>query len=70
MQQSMKVMNMWMPLFSAWMCFTLPSGLGLYWVAGSVVRSIQQVAINKHIDNMDIDAEIEKNVEKYEKKNY
>ena len=26
------------------------AGMGLYWIAGSVVRSVQQVAINKHID--------------------
>ncbi len=65
MQQSMKMMNTIMPIMSAWFCLTLPAGMGLYWVIGAVVRSIQQVAINKHIDNMDIEAEIEKNVEKY-----
>ena len=64
MQQSMKAMNTFMPLFSAVMCFSLPSGLGIYWIAGAVVRSIQQVAINKYIDKMDLDAEIKKNVEK------
>ncbi len=68
MQQSMKMMNTIMPIMSAWFCLTLPAGMGLYWVIGAVVRSIQQVAINKHIDNMDIDAEIEKNVEKYKEK--
>lgn len=54
MASSMKTMNMIMPLMSAWFCFTLPSGLGLYWVAGSVVRSIQQIVINKHIDKMNL----------------
>ena len=68
MQQSMKMMNTLMPIMSAWFCLTLPAGMGLYWVIGAVVRSIQQVAINKHIDNMDIDAEIEKNVEQYKEK--
>lgn len=68
MQQSMKMMNTIMPIMSAWFCLTLPAGMGLYWVIGAVVRSIQQVAINKHIDRMDIDAEIEKNVEKYKEK--
>lgn len=68
MQQSMKMMNTLMPIMSAWFCLTLPAGMGLYWVIGAVVRSIQQVAINKHIDHMDIDAEIEKNVEKYKEK--
>ena len=64
MASSMKMMNNIMPIMSAVFCYTLPAGLGLYWVAGSVVRSVQQVAINKHIDKMDIDAEIKKNVEK------
>lgn len=68
MQQSMKMMNTIMPIMSAWFCLTLPAGMGLYWVIGAVVRSIQQVAINKHIDKMDIDAEIAKNIEKYNEK--
>lgn len=68
MASSMKTMNMVMPLMSAWFCFTLPSGLGLYWIAGSVVRSIQQVIINKHIDKMDFDEIINKNKEKNVKK--
>lgn len=68
MQQSMKTMNTVMPLMSAWFCLTLPAGMGLYWVIGAVVRSIQQVIINKHIDKVDIDAEIAKNIEKYNEK--
>jgi YidC/Oxa1 family membrane protein insertase len=68
MQQSMKTMNTVMPIMSAWFCLTLPAGMGLYWVIGAVVRSIQQVLINKHIDKMDIDAEIAKNQEKYREK--
>jgi YidC/Oxa1 family membrane protein insertase len=42
--------------------------MGLYWIAGAVVRSIQQIVINKHIDKIDIDAEIAKNTEKYKQK--
>ena len=68
MQQSMKTMNTLMPIMSAWFCLTLPAGMGLYWVIGAVVRSIQQIAINKHIDKMDVDAQIEKNMEKYKEK--
>ncbi|MBR6003404.1 MAG: YidC/Oxa1 family membrane protein insertase, partial [Lachnospiraceae bacterium] len=64
MAATMKGMNTFMPIFSAVMCFTLPAGMGIYWIAGSVVRSIQQVVINKHIDKMDLEAEIKKNVEK------
>lgn len=68
MASSMKTMNMIMPLMSAWFCFSFPAGMGLYWVAGSVVRSIQQVVINKHIDKMDFDQVIAKNSEKSAKK--
>ncbi len=68
MMASMKMMNNIMPIMSAVFCYTLPAGMGLYWIAGSVVRSVQQVAINKHIDKMDIDAEIKKNVEKHKEK--
>lgn len=68
MMQSMKMMNMIMPLFSAWMCYTLPAGMGLYWTAGSVVRGIQQVVINRHFDKMDFDDIIKKNSAKSAKK--
>lgn len=68
MMQSMKTMNMVMPIMSAVFCYTLPAGMGLYWVAGAVVRSIQQIVINKHIDKMDLDEVIEKNAEKAKKK--
>ena len=68
MAQSMKMMNTMMPIMSAFFCYTLPAGMGLYWIAGSVVRSVQQVVINKHIDKMDIDEVIKKNKEKQAKK--
>ncbi len=68
MMASMRTMNMIMPLFSAWLCFSLPSGMGLYWVAGSVVRSIQQIVINRHIDKMDFEEIIKKNSVKSAKK--
>ncbi len=61
MESSMKTMNMIMPLMSAWFCYTLPCGMGLYWVAGSVVRGILQIVTNKHFDKMDFDEIIKKN---------
>jgi YidC/Oxa1 family membrane protein insertase len=64
MASSMKTMNIMMPIMSAVFCYSLPAGMGLYWIAGAVIRSIQQIVINKHIDKMDIDAMIEKNIEK------
>ena len=68
MAATMRTMNITMPLMSAVFCFSLPSGMGLYWIAGAVVRAIQQFFINKHIDKMDIDAMIEKNLEKMKEK--
>lgn len=68
MAQSMKTMNMMMPFMSAWFCLTLPAGMGLYWIAGSVVRSIQQVIVNKHMDKMDFEEIIKKNQAKSAKK--
>ena len=68
MQQSMKMMNNVMPIMSAVFCFTFSTGIGLYWIAGAVVRSIQQVVINKQIDKIDIDELVKKNEEKAKKK--
>ena len=68
MNATMKSMNVMMPLMSAVFCWSLPSGLGLYWIAGAVVRTIQQIFVNKHIDKMDIDAMIEENVAKQKEK--
>lgn len=68
MAESMKAMNMIMPIMSAWFCYTLPAGMGIYWIAGSVVRTIQQIIINKHIDKIDFDEIIKKNAGKSAKK--
>ena len=68
MMSSMKTMNVVMPLMSAFFCLTLPAGMGIYWIAGSVIRSIQQVIVNRHMDKMDIDELIAKNADKVKKK--
>ena len=60
MANSMKTMNMIMPLFSVFMCFTMPAGLGLYWIFSAICRSVQQVAINKYLDRMDMDELVKK----------
>ena len=68
MAQSMKQMNMMMPLMSAVFCFTLPAGLGLYWVMSALVRSVQQFVLNKHFDKVDLDEVVKKNLEKLNEK--
>ena len=65
---SMKTMNMTMPIFSAVMVFSLPSGIGLYWIVSAVVRSVQQVFINSHLKKISVEDLIEKNKEKAAKK--
>ncbi len=64
----MRSMNTVMPLMSAFFCLTLPVGMGIYWIAGAVIRSIQQLVINRSLDKMDIDEVVQKNQEKKNKK--
>ena len=68
MMNSMKTMNTVMPIMSAIFCFTFPVGLGIYWIASAVVRSVQQVIINRHMDKIKIDDLINENMKKMEKK--
>ena len=68
MAQQMKTMNTMMPLVSLFMCFTVPVGLGIYWIMSALVRVVQQFFINKHIENLDLDDIIAKNQEKAKKK--
>lgn len=68
MAATMNSMNIMFPLMSVFMSFTLPTGLGIYWVVSAVVRTIQTVIINKHLDKMPMDEMIQKNMEKAAKK--
>ena len=68
MESSMKSMNTVMPIMSAVFCFSFPVGIGIYWIAGAIIRSVQQVILNKSMDNMDMDAYIAKNQEKMKEK--
>ena len=66
--RQMRTMNLLMPFMSLFISFTVPLGLTVYWIAGAVVRSIQQAALNKHFDKIDLDSIIEKNKDKAAKK--
>lgn len=68
MANSMKTMNTVMPIMSAVFCFTFPVGLGIYWISSAVVRSIQQLLINRHLNKIDIDELVSQNMKKMEKK--
>lgn len=68
MAATMKTMNTTMPLLSVFMVFTLPTGIGLYWIVSAVVRTVQQLAINKQLKELSVEELIEKNKEKAEAK--
>ena len=44
---SVSAMSKVMPLITAFFTFSLPAGIGLYWVIGNVVRIVQQYFINE-----------------------
>ena len=68
MMNSMKTMTYTMPLISVVFGFTLPAGLGLYWVASAAVRSVQQLAVNKYLKSKSVEDMIEENRKKAQKK--
>ncbi len=65
---AMKSMNVVMPIMSGVFCVTLPTGIGIYWIATSVYAIIQQFFVNKYMDKIDVDELIAKNVAKASKK--
>ena len=68
MASSMKVMNITMPLMSAFFCYSFASGLGLYWVIGSVIQIVQTIVLNKHFSKLSVDDIVKANLEKLNKK--
>ena len=68
MVQQMNMMMKIMPLMSVFLCFTMPVGLGLYWITSAVVRTVQQVVINKSLNKKPIEELVKENMEKAAKK--
>lgn len=68
MGNSMKVMNVVLPLMSAFISLSVPAGLGLYWVCNGVFQIIQQVGVNAYFKSVDVNDIIKGNVEKMNKK--
>jgi len=44
---NMKVMMMMMPVFSVWITFSFPAGIGLYWIYSNMVGVVQSFVLNK-----------------------
>ena len=48
--QMTSTMNIMMPLMTGFFAFTLPSGMGVYWITSSLVQVLQQVLLNYYFD--------------------
>ena len=57
-----------MPLMSVFFCFSLPSAIGIYWVVQGAFQLVQQLIVNAHMNKIDVDDLIRRNVEKRNKK--
>ena len=64
MGNSMKVMNTIMPIMSVVFCITLPSCVGIYWIASSVFQIFVQLYVNKKMDNIDVEKMVQENIDK------
>lgn len=53
--QMSKTMNMMMPIMTGFFAFTLPSGMGVYWIAANLIQMGQQYILNKYFDNKEDD---------------
>ena len=57
--QSQRTTMIIMPLFSLWICFTLPAALGVYWIGNSIVAILQEIAnipfLKKHLVKLEAD---------------
>lgn len=47
MQSQMRMMNLFMPLFSLYISFQVPASVGIYWAVQNILNPIQQIALSK-----------------------
>lgn len=68
MAASVRMTTYIFPLISAFIAISVPAGLGLYWIATSVIQTIITVFINRYYDKLGAETIVKKNVEKRNKK--
>ena len=56
--QMMSSMNIMMPVMTGFFTFTLPSGMGLYWIISNVVQMVQQIALNYYFEKKGDDFDV------------
>ena len=64
----MKMMTYGMPIFSFFICISLPVAIGIYWTIGALIAIITQLIINNYYKKCDKDALLEKCMKKAAKK--
>ena len=47
MKSQMRIMNIFMPLFSFYIAFKVPAAVGFYWVMSNTLSPVQQIALSK-----------------------
>lgn len=68
MMQQMNMMLKIFPIMSIVMCFSMPAGLGIYWITSAVVRTVQTFFVNRSLSKKSIDEIVEENMKKAAKK--
>ena len=64
MGMGMKIMFLALPLFSLWIAFEYPAGLGLYWIYSSLFAVVQTIFLNILYSPAKIRAQVEAEMEK------
>lgn len=62
----MKGMMLFMPIMSVWIAFTVPCGIGIYWIIGNLLAIVQTVVLNQFYSPARYKAEYEEQVRKVE----
>ena len=66
---TMKTMMYIMPIFSFFVCVSVPCGVGLYWAVGAFISFITTICTNAYFKHCDMDKILEKSMAKAAKKN-
>lgn len=61
---TMKTMNVIMPIFSGIITLSLPIGVGIYWITSSLISIVIQVIINAKLKNVDVQVFVDESNEK------
>jgi YidC/Oxa1 family membrane protein insertase len=57
---TMQMMNYIFPFMTVFFAFSLPAGLGLYWIISNIVQFVQQIVLTKYFAKTLPDGETKK----------